>query len=293
MESGLSQVQSEIAALHGNRADMCKRLEAVEQQLLERCVPDIRLMEEQKAAEAAGTDVPKHAVTKLESGSSSTGKDSCTEAQLRVLFHSVAILQDSCVAHSEALDRGLAQRAEMQAELEARLDTAVREQLLAESERIQATLLQEKRERTDGQRSLQTLLTLQEQALSQVATRSDTSLEDIRDSVERLEQLWSERLLDCERRLAVPMKNSTIPLNGLGKDIHVFSRRRASANVPGDSISTSMTTAAEELQGSMCLHTLASTVSSEANMDAGQVLRSAEEAATSPSTRTEKANRFD
>lgn len=232
VEAGLSQLQAEVATLHGNGADTCKRLEAVEQKFHERCMPGIP--DEQKAA---GPEVLEHGTTKLEIGNSPRGKDDFTDAQFRALLNSVAILQDTCVAHSEALDRELSQRVEMQAHLEARLETAlsrgIREQLLVESEGLHATLLQEKRERTDGQRSLQAVLTSQRQAISQVATRSDMDLGAVRAHLERLERFWSTKLLECEGKLAqLILSSMPPPCSGLGARAHLQSHARAASVDP-------------------------------------------------------------
>lgn len=227
VETALTQLSNEIEALHGKKADLCKRLETFEEQLGR----SLRVIPHEQTA--AGPETLEHAVTKLDTSSNAIGKDGGTESRLRALEHSVAILQDSCVAHSEALDRALAQGVEMRTELEARLEmalsTGIREQLFAESERIQAKMLKEKRERTDGQMSLQDVMTLQEQALSQVASRSEKGLGDLRANVERLERTWNERMLVCEQRVELPVTTNMIPSIRLGMHGHLQSHANATS----------------------------------------------------------------
>mmetsp|Transcript_107290 Transcript_107290/g.207884 ORF Transcript_107290/g.207884 Transcript_107290/m.207884 type:complete len:392 (+) Transcript_107290:66-1241(+) len=103
----------------------------------------------------------------------------------RSLQCSVSILQDTCVSHSEALDRSLADLSGLKEEVKCSIAEDIREKVFNVAQRVGSELWSERRERIQGQQLLQDTLQSQQELLTQLAAFVDRSLGARSSSTER------------------------------------------------------------------------------------------------------------
>eukprot|EP00419_Tripos_fusus_P024153 CAMPEP_0172729790 /NCGR_PEP_ID=MMETSP1074-20121228/95891_1 /TAXON_ID=2916 /ORGANISM="Ceratium fusus, Strain PA161109" /LENGTH=295 /DNA_ID=CAMNT_0013557351 /DNA_START=287 /DNA_END=1175 /DNA_ORIENTATION=- len=94
----------------------------------------------------------------------------------RSLQCSVSILQDTCVSHSEALDRSLADLSGLKEEVKCSIAEDIREKVFNVAQRVGSELWSERRERIQGQQLLQDTLQSQQELLTQLAAFVDAHL---------------------------------------------------------------------------------------------------------------------
>lgn len=96
--------------------------------------------------------------------------------EFKSLQCSISILQDTCLSHSEALDRGLAHLSGLKDDVKGCLAEELREKVCAVAQRVGSQLWAERRERMLGQQLLQDTLQSQQELLTQLAEFVNSSV---------------------------------------------------------------------------------------------------------------------
>lgn len=129
-----------------------------------------------KALEHRLDDQCSHTIRSAESRPSAVTEFGESTDELRSLQRSVSILQDTCVSHSEALDRSLADFSVLKEEVKCCLTEEIREKVCAMAQSVGSELWTERSERMLGQQLLQDTLQSQQEFLTQLAELVDSSL---------------------------------------------------------------------------------------------------------------------